>query len=144
MTEKNQDLQILLNMVLPFARPILEEHGEFYPFGAFVDRDGRTQMLSADASTEHPAPVAIVGLLTEALQAKAQRGECRAVAICYNGRTKIQGKSTTDAIIVHLERDSLYMEAAVPYTLSEDGSVRYGEVRFSRVAPKIAVWKPLH
>ena len=35
------DLDALMSALLPFAQRMLSKHGEFYPFGAAIDREGQ-------------------------------------------------------------------------------------------------------
>ncbi len=46
MTTPKDDCEALLNAVLPLAEKFLNEHGEFYPFGATLGT-GRKQALTA-------------------------------------------------------------------------------------------------
>ena len=51
------DLDRLLNTVLPFADEMLRRHGEFYPYGAAITREGEEQVFAADpGETEDPNP----------------------------------------------------------------------------------------
>ena len=74
----------LLNACLPFARQMIERHGEFHPFGPSIATDGQIRLEAADPGHELPGGQRTIGLLTEGLREKALRQEITAAAICAN------------------------------------------------------------
>lgn len=46
------DLNALLETALPFAQQMLEEHGDFYPFGATMKVDGKIDQTAASTGEE--------------------------------------------------------------------------------------------
>ena len=45
----------LMNSLLPVAQQMLAEHREFYPYGGYMDRDGRiTHVGVTEPETEYP------------------------------------------------------------------------------------------
>ncbi len=50
------DLDALLNAVLPFAEQSIGRYGEFFPFGATVGVDGQIAMAAAGAELSERAP----------------------------------------------------------------------------------------
>ena len=54
------DLNQLLNVALDFAKKMLKQHGEFYPFGASMGADGKITMDGA-STCEFPGSVRDTG-----------------------------------------------------------------------------------
>ena len=50
----HEDLNRLLNELLPFAKQMLDKHDEFYPFGGYVDAGGGIGHIGAWTGSEHP------------------------------------------------------------------------------------------
>ena len=48
------DLNALKNALLPIAKKMLAEHGEFFPCGAVMNLDGKIVNCSASDGDEHP------------------------------------------------------------------------------------------
>jgi hypothetical protein len=48
------EMDLLLDMLLPFAQQQLEKHGEFFPFAASIDSSGALAMVAVDLGDEHP------------------------------------------------------------------------------------------
>jgi len=111
--QAQDDLDGLLNAVLPFAEQTISKYGDMYPFGAAVTSDGQLKMLVADAGGgERPASQDVLdGLYAGARQSK---DEHRAVAFAAD--VKANG---SDAVRVELEhREGTTLVLLVPYTRS--------------------------
>ena len=54
MTSAKQDVQTLMNEWIVFAKQMLDEHGEFYPYGAAMKFDGEIISISGDTGEEMP------------------------------------------------------------------------------------------
>jgi hypothetical protein len=50
------DLDQLLNVVLEFAKKMLNQHGEFYPFGASMHTDGTSAWTARRAAAKDLRP----------------------------------------------------------------------------------------
>ncbi len=48
MAEPTEEIQEILNFLLPFAEQMLSEHGEFYPYAAALGSDGELSAVGAD------------------------------------------------------------------------------------------------
>lgn len=107
------DLDGLLNAVLPFAEQTLAKYGEMFPFGAAVSAEGQIEMMAADPGQgDQPPSAEIVDLLYEA--ARESAGTLRAVAFVADVR--IEGG---DAIRIELEhREGTSLALVIPYTRS--------------------------
>ena len=127
-----EDLDGLLNVVLPLAQELLGKNGQFYPFGASVSAAGEASLTAADAGLgDHPQPEQVLAGLYDG--ARAGVAEIRAAAfvvdVIANG---------SDAVRVELEhQDGIALAVLVPYTPStrnrvpkfEQMSVAPGEPR---------------
>jgi hypothetical protein len=58
--QAQDDLDGLVNALLPFAQKMLNEQGEFFPFGAAVTSDGETRLWSSDPDGGERPPSAAV------------------------------------------------------------------------------------
>src|SRR3954453_15811455 len=80
------EMDSLLDMLLPFAQQQLEEHGEFFPFAASIDSSGALAIVAADLGDDHPASTDVIDSLYEGLAHSAAGGEIRAAGICADVR----------------------------------------------------------
>src|SRR4051812_35652259 len=107
------DLDELLNAVLPFAEQTIAKHGELAPFGASVSTNGQFAFLAADLGQgEYLSSADVLNTLYEG--AKQSAATHRAFAfvadVLANG---------SDAVRVELEhREGPVLVLAVPYTRS--------------------------
>jgi hypothetical protein len=131
--QAQDDLDGLLNATLPVAQQMLEKHGEFYPFGAFVTASGETQLLAGDLGQEQPASADLLSFLVERLQ--QERATLRAVALCSDVQLPDSG-----AVRIELEhQDGHAMAILMPYKKKRFGrGVEYDDLR-GRTAHK-QVW----
>ncbi len=112
------DLNELFNDLIPFAERMLEEHGEFYPFGAMMRSNGEIALLGGETESDRPRSQEILDLLVGALRDYASRGEIRAAGICLDMRiTPPEQSDEVDAICARLEHSSgEQAEVFVPYS----------------------------
>jgi hypothetical protein len=124
-TPKSQCEQ-LLNEVLPFAKKMLSEHGEFYPFGASMKPDGEIVIAGASDGREHPPSQPLIDILRQSFHADAKSGAIIASATVYDVRTIPPGAtSKTDAVAVELDhRDNYSVVVLFVYTVSA-GTVQF-------------------
>ncbi|HKC27634.1 MAG TPA: hypothetical protein VKB75_06445 [Jatrophihabitans sp.] len=105
------DLDGLLNAVLPFAEQTLAKHGELFPFGAGVDVGGQVAMLAADPELgEHPASNQVLDALYQG--ARAEAASRRAVAFVADVRANVG-----DALRIELaHREGVALVLLIPYS----------------------------
>ena len=128
------DLDGLLNAVLPFAEESLSKHGEFYPFGAAVSAGGQTSLLGGDpALGEKPNSDAVLGTLYEAVRSEA--AGLRAAAFVADVRA-----GGSDAVRVELEHaEGVSLVVLLPYTRSRfKRTLEFGPMSVS--AADLKVW----
>ena len=107
---------------MDFARTMLEDSGDFYPFGASITADGKLVAVGGNNGEERPNPQEIYKLLGGAFTSGAQNGELFAAALAANVDVPPQYSSPSpDALRVHLESDGYSRFIYVPYRLQKRG-----------------------
>jgi len=133
------DLDHLLNTVIRFAKQMPAKHGEFYPFGATMGVNGRKSGVGGYTGNERPPVNEVIDLLQKGFRHDAQSQKIRATALCLNvsvnhPRTGVK----TDAIRVTLEHaGGDAVNVFLPYRISENRSVEYGQLFASKARPTI-------
>ena len=123
------DCDTLLGAVMPFAEQMLKAHGEFFPFGAAMQSDGKVAAVGAWDGDEHPNSTDVITLLKDGFVAGARKGEYKATALVYDVWYKSDDGSLTDAIAVALDhRDNYSVVVFYPYTL-KDGLLSVGKIQ---------------
>ncbi len=125
-----EELDELMNDILPFAQKMLSEHGQFFPYGGAITSKGEIIHVGASDGDEHPPSQKLIDVLIESFQAKAKSGEYRATAIVFDVRVKPPlSEQKTDAVQINLDHaDGLSVECFLPYQLKRKGEVVYGEM----------------
>jgi hypothetical protein len=129
------DLNALKNVLLPVAKRMLTEHGEFFPTGVVMNLDGEIVNCSAlESGDEHPASQAVIDVLTENLRELASRGDIRAAGICCDVRVATQEHpEKVDAVQFALEHaNGESVDVFLPYDLDSSNEVRFGRMFASR------------
>jgi hypothetical protein len=124
-----QDAERLMNEVVPIAKRMLEDYGEFFPYGAYIKPSGEIVHIGADDNdTDHPRSKDLLYVLRDSFSAMAKVGECIATAIVFGVVVDMPNThSKSDAIRVCLEHsDSYSAEVFFPYAVADDGQVVYG------------------
>lgn len=105
-----EDLDGLLNLVLPLAQELLGKNGQFYPFGASVSTDGEASITATDPGVgDHPHPEQVLAGVYDGARASAAENRAAAFVtdVIANG---------SDAVRVELEhRDGIALVVVVPY-----------------------------
>jgi hypothetical protein len=129
MAEPAEEIQELLNFLLPFAERMLTEHGEFYPYAVTMATDGEVSAVAAEAGDEEPDVSDLLVELHVLLRERAADGAIRASGIAADVTlTDPDSGDTTDAVQVeldHAEGDAV--DIYVPYESAGDG-VKFGEL----------------
>jgi hypothetical protein len=129
MAEPTDEIQELLNFLLPYAERMLNEHGEFYPYAAALDTDGELNAVGADVDDERSEVVDVLVALHQGLRERAAEGAIRATGIAADVTlTDPDSGETTDAVQVeldHAEADAV--DIFVPYETEPEG-IKFGEL----------------
>jgi len=128
MADPKEEIQQLLNYLLPYAEEMLSKDGEFYPYAATMGAEGEVQAVSA-ASGKPPDVGELLVALHAELREQAAGGAIRASGIAADVTlTDPDSGETTDA--VQLELDHAEAEAVdvyVPYEAAAEG-IKFGEL----------------
>jgi hypothetical protein len=119
-----------MHAVLPFAKHLLQQYGEFSPYGGYLRTDGSIVQLGVDdPGSEHPATATQVDSLCRKLRERVERGEATAAAIVFDARVTPPGVGhATDAIEVLVQhRDSYCAELLFPYRIRK-GRIVFGQM----------------
>lgn len=118
-------MEQLLDPLLRLAQRELEQHGEFYPFGAALTGEGDIRMLMATSGEPRPESQPLIDLLYDQLRDQVGGGGIRASGVCFDVRLH---SPDTDAIQVALEHVGADPVAIyLPYTRLLRGT-EYGEL----------------
>jgi hypothetical protein len=128
MAEPKEEIEQLLNYLLPSAEEKLREEGEFHPYAAMVATDGEVMAVSAVLG-EEPEVGELLLALHEDLRQRAAAGAIRASAIAADVTlTDPDSGETTDAVQVELDHaDSDPVDVYVPYESAGD-EIKFGEL----------------
>jgi hypothetical protein len=129
MAEPREEIEALLNFLLPFAEDQLSRNGEFYPYAAVVDEKGDLAAVSAEAGEDQPDVSELLVMLHARLAEQAAEGSIRACGIAADVTlTDPDSGETTDAVqleLDHAEADAV--DVYVPYESGGSG-VKFGEL----------------
>jgi hypothetical protein len=130
--DPKKEAERLLEAGFPFAQEMLEEHGEFYPFGALINADDSLNMVAGhEEGAKIPAETVVKNLMLGFL-AGASEKQFRVVAVFSNVTVGIgEGEETEEssAILAGIEHESGYcINVFLPYELKEDNNPTYGEL----------------
>jgi hypothetical protein len=123
-----QDCEKLMNAILPLAERMLNECGEFYPYGGYMKPNGEVVQVGAkDEDTEYPKSKDLLFILRDSFSEAASAGKCKATAIVFDVRVELPdtGKKS-NAIQVCVEHaDGYSAEVFFPYAI-EGSRLVYG------------------
>ncbi len=122
MSATDEQLASLLQYCGDFARLMIEDSGEFYPFGAEIDATGELRALGFSDGTERPSTQELYEYAQNVLSAKAKSGEIIAGAIAVNVNIPPQFESPLpDGIRVHVESSNFSRFIYQPYGIRKSG-----------------------
>ena len=129
MAEPQEEIQELLNFLLPHAERLLGEQGEFYPYAAALDNAGSIEPVGPAVETDDPDVGDILVALHADLREQAADGAIRASGIAADVTlTDPDSGETTDAVqleLDHAEGDAV--DIYVPYERGIEG-VKFGDL----------------
>jgi hypothetical protein len=102
--EIRTDFNELVLPILGLAEKMLEESGEFQPFGARLAAGGQLALIDVAPSLDEPSNPLIVDALYATFRVEAKAGMIRACAVCWDALVPRQeGGGLMDAIAIGLE-----------------------------------------
>jgi hypothetical protein len=129
MAEPTEEIQEVLNFVLPHAERMLNEHGEFYPYAVALEPDGTIEAVAPGIESDDPDVGDVLVALHEGLREQAAEGLIRASGIAADVTlTDPESGETKDAVQVELDHaDGDPVDIYVPYESDGDG-IKFGEL----------------
>lgn len=112
-----EDGDTLLAALIPFAERQLKAHGEFFPFGGTMGKDGKVALVAGMADGERPESDDVLQVLVDGM--RAQAADLRATCVVSDCRVIPPGQSgKVDAIRAGIEHvDGEGVEVYFPYTV---------------------------
>lgn len=128
-----------MNVLLPFAKQMLQQHRGFHPFGGKTLVDGTNVTFGIDAAEDFPPGLDLMNRMTEFLQAEAKSGSIVAAGMVADAIVTPPGSmEKCDAIKVALEhRDGYAVEVFFPYSFSDDAGLLVRPAFAQRRKPEI-------
>ena len=123
-----EQCEALMREVLPLAKRMLTEDGEFYPYGGVINENGSITHVSAkEEETDHPKSSALIDILNTSFREAAAAQCIKASAVVFDVSIKPPGGTEkVDAIQVNLDhRNDYSVEVLFPYSLSH-GKLLFG------------------
>lgn len=131
MQEGKEESQQLMDALLPFAEEMLSKHGEFFPYGGAITKDGDIVNVAAGNGEEQPPSSELISMLHNAFKSAASNGNYRATALVYDVRIQLPSGEKSDALAIELDHRSGYsVIVCLPYSL-EEGQIQYGQISAS-------------
>ena len=138
MTSK-KDSEILMNSILPLAKKMLKEHGEFHPYGGIMLVNGKIIDTGASNNEAFPAGSKLVTILESSFKERLKEGNIKAIGIITNVQVTPPGiLEKTDAIQVSLEHcDGYFVNVFYPYHLQNGIEPIYGKIFATKRTPTV-------
>lgn len=107
MTQKEQ-VEGLMNELLNFAEQRLNKHGEFHPFGGYLEPSGAMVHVGAQSSTESNGAQQEIDVLIESFKKLAVQRKAIAFGVVADVKLPKEDGSKGDAIKFFLEHQNGY------------------------------------
>jgi hypothetical protein len=136
MAVSEDELAVVLEASIDFARQMLEQDGGFLPFGARANPNGEVEFLQAEPSSGEETLEALYRRIGTALADDARDGAVLAAALVANASLPegIDGTFET-AISVLIEAPGFCRSIVVPYRIGGNGRAA---VEFGTMIPEEA------
>jgi hypothetical protein len=119
------ECDVLVNVVVPFARQMLSQHHGFFPFGATMSPSGKVSRTEGSSGDEQPRE--LIAAIEQGFIDGAQQGLYKATAIALDVKTVPPGKTEQQrAVEVRLDhRDNYSVKVVFPYFYSPSGELSF-------------------
>ena len=124
-----EECEVLLDKLLPFAEDQLRKNCEFYPFAAVLLTDDSVELTANYDGNDHPNSKDVLSDLVQIHKQLANEGKIKASGIVWNaGVNSAEGKPT-DAIIASFEHKEGYsVIVGEPYKIGFFKKVTFGNL----------------
>lgn len=125
MSASPEQIHALMTYCVDFAQMMLEQAGEFYPFGATLALDGRVGAAGVFNGDGNPSATEVYELLAQSFVQGAGRGDFLGVALAANVNVPAgYALDVPSAVRVHIESQGYAREIYLPYALSRHGMLK--------------------
>lgn len=124
---KDKFIILLRDNIIQQAEFYLKDAGEFYPYGAAIDKNEQIQYISAYVEEEFPASQPLIDILEEGMKKGVADGRYLLGAIGYDvyiNKPGIAEKQSALMIRV-LDVDEVVLECYVHYSLDNENEVKW-------------------
>jgi hypothetical protein len=97
------DFHELVTPILGLAESLIEQKGEFKPFGARLGAGGALAVVDVSPTLQDPSNPLIIDALYAEFRVEAKAGAIRACAVCWDAIIPRSGGGMMDAIAIGLE-----------------------------------------
>jgi len=127
----NNETQKIIDHSFEYAKELLEETGEFYPFGAYLDKRGQVHPLEFELDKKNmPTNGQVIDGLTIYCKEEMEKGNIKAYGITFDAGVQMkEGENAVDtiAIDITLLGDEIEPVYYFPYELKGTAKVDFGE-----------------
>ena len=127
----NNDTQKIIDHSFEYAKELLEETGEFYPFGAYLDNKGQVHPLEFELDKKNmPTNGQVIEGLTIYCKEEMENGKIIAFGITFEAGVQMkedQGAIETVAIDITLSKGEVEPVYYFPYSFKQEGKIEFGE-----------------
>lgn len=118
-----------MHTMLPLAKRMLQEYGEFLPYGAAMTPEGEVVSVAGQDGRERPPSQDIINLLRKSFRESAKSNEYKATGIFFDVSVVVPGTNEkTDAIAIALDhRENYSVVLYIPYKLAS-GKLSCGQI----------------
>ncbi|MFK7756869.1 MAG: hypothetical protein AB8B53_08050 [Flavobacteriales bacterium] len=130
MDQIKDDIQNIINYSHDFAEIMLNDGGEYYPFGATISPTGElTPVGYNDEETDNPQSQKVIDQLRSTFDDQLKSGEIRAYAITFDVKVSInEDGDKSDAILIDIthRNDDQIPQYYFPYNWI-DNELKFGK-----------------
>ena len=127
----NNETQKIIDHSFEYAKELLEETGEFYPFGAYLDSRGQVHPLEFELDKKNmPTNGQVIEGLTIYCKEEMEKGEITAYGITFDAGVQMkEGEDAVDTVAIDITLSGGEVEPAYyfPYEVKGEGKVEFGE-----------------
>lgn len=126
-----KETQEILTHSFEYAKELLEDTGEFYPFGAYLDRRKQIHPLEFELDKKNmPTNGQVIEGLTKYCTSEMENGSVTGFGITFEAGVQMQENEdpvNTIAIDITLVADEIEPVYYFPYTKNSEGKIEFGE-----------------
>lgn len=128
MTPK-EEVEVVLNAIIPFAEEQLKKNKTFYPFGMVMLNDGSVAQTICEFEVDHPQSMDVINRIKEIHSNDAKNNIIKISGICWDSKIELANGKKTDAMCVRLEHiDNYSIELYKPYSFSLFGKLQTSDI----------------